>query len=135
MKHAVSALLGLVLLLAIPACGEDGPKLPGGLDQLPAIKTLTTKLGEATKALGGLSNLDQAKSAMTKIEGLMPSLKEAAAKVDPSKLTGQAKTMFDKLVKGLPDIDGLIGKLPAEVKKFLSGKLGGLKSVIAGLKG
>jgi hypothetical protein len=135
MKHAVSALLGLILLLAVPACGENGPKLPGGLDQLPAITTLTTKLGEATSALGGLANLDQAKSALTKIERLMPSLKEAARKVDPSKLTGEAKTMFDKLVKGLPDIDGLISKLPAEVKGFLTGKLGDLKSVVAGLKG
>ncbi len=67
-------------------------------------------MGEATKLLGGITDLESAKAALPKLGDLDSNLGDMIAKV--AKLSPESKQSLTGLVKGaMPALEGAIGKV------------------------
>ena len=129
MKARFIALLAPLLFL-LPACGEVSA-------EVSAITKLKDGIAKAATSLKGVTDKASAETAIASIEKAMPGLKEAAGKFDKAKLPEVAKTAFDGLIKGLPNIGDIVKglKVPSDVMGMLTSKLGPLKDLIGKLKG
>ena len=128
MKARFIALLAPLLFL-LPACGEVSA-------EASAINTLKDGIAKAATSLQGIKDMDTAKTAVASIEKAMPDLTKAVGAFDKSKLNEATKGIFDKFLKGLPNVGDIVSKLkvPADVTGFLTSKLGPLKDLISKLK-
>ena len=107
--RAMMSLVVVVLMLTmIGACGDSGK----GLDVagLKLGKDLTSMLGDATKLLGGITDLDSAKSALPKLMDLDNGLGDIVAKV--AKLKPESLDSFKGMAKkAIPALESAITKL------------------------
>ncbi len=98
----------ILMLTMIGACGDSGK----GLDMagLSLGKDLSGVLGNATKLLGGITDLDSAKAALPKLMEMNTGLDDIVAKV--KKLSPESLESFAGMAKkALPALEGAMSKL------------------------
>lgn len=132
--RAITTVLALVMILTVVGgCS----KTQEGLDVagLKLGKDLTGLLGDATKLLGGITDLDGAKAALPKLQGMESDLGGIISKV--ASLSPESKESMAGMVKGaLPALEGAISKVSenpeigATLKPVLTSFLGKIKGLI-----
>ena len=105
-----TAMVLTLMLTMVSGCSKTEEALDMG--GLKLGKELTSMLGEATKLIGGITDLDSAKAALPKLKGMDTDLEGIVSKV--ASLSPESKDSLAGMVKGaLPALEGAIGKVTA----------------------
>jgi hypothetical protein len=132
-SRLITTALTLVLILAmVGGCGKGEEALD--MKGLKIGKDLTSMLGEATKMLNGITDLESAKAALPQLEDMNTDLGGIISKV--SGLSAESKDSLAGMVKGaLPALEGAIGKISAnqEIGQTLMPTLNSMLDKVKGL--
>lgn len=108
MRAMVTLAVVVLMLTMVGACGKGDKALD--VAGLNLGKDLTSKLGDLTKMLGGITDLDSAKAALPKLDEMTGGLDDIAAKA--GNLSAESKEAFAGMVnKALPALEGAVSKL------------------------
>ncbi len=132
-SRLMTTVLALALVLVvIGGCGKGEEALD--MAGLKIGKDLTGMLGEATKMLNGITDLDSAKAALPQLKDMNTDLGGIISKV--SGLSAESKESLAGMVKGaLPALEGAIGKISAnqEIGQTLMPTLNSMLEKVKGL--
>lgn len=132
-SRLLMSVLALTLMLAVVGgCSksEEAMDLAG----LKVGKDLTSMLGDATKLLGGITDLDSAKAALPQLKDMDSSLSGIVSKV--ADMSPESKDSMAGMVKGaLPALEGAVGKVMAnqEIGQTLKPTLDSILDKVKGL--
>ncbi len=107
-RAIVTLTVVVMMLTMVGACGKGDKALD--VAGLNLGKDMTSMLGDLTKMLGGITDLDSAKAALPKLTEMTGGLDDIAAKA--GKLSAESKDAFVGLVnKAMPALEGAVTKL------------------------
>lgn len=133
-SRVLTTVLALTLMLVmVGGCGKKDEALD--MAGLKIGKDLTSMLGDATKMLGGITDLESAKAALPKLKDMDTDLSGIISKV--TNLSAESKESLAGMVKGaLPALEGAIGKVTenqeigATLKPVLDSIVGKVKGLL-----
>ncbi len=132
-SRVLMTILALTLMLAmVGGCGKKDEALD--MAGLKVGKDLTSMLGDATKMLGGITDLEGAKAALPKLKDMNTDLGGIISKV--TSMSAESKASLSGMVKGaLPALEGAIGKVMAnqEIGQTLKPTLDSILAKVKGL--
>ncbi len=108
MRKMIALTTLLMMLAMVGACGDSDKSLD--VEGLKLGKDLTSVLGDATKLLGGITDLDSAKAALPKLTEMDSGLGDIVAKA--AKLSPESLDSFKGMaLKAVPALEGAMTKL------------------------
>ncbi len=131
-RAMVTLTIVVLMLTMVGACGKGDKALD--VAGLNLGKDMTGMLGNLTKMLGGITDLDSAKAALPKLNEMGSGLDDIAAKA--GKLSAESKDGFVGLVnKAMPALEGAVKKLMdmPGVGETLKPALDGIMTKIKGM--